>query len=90
MNSEPPPWPSSSCTTFQAWSGCPSGSVPIRRDRLAAEMGGRPDRAELRMDRSWRRGRDAASCLVSTRAASLPSLVSTTATLLRALAATRK
>ena len=29
MKSEPPPWPSSSCTTFQALSGCFSGSVPI-------------------------------------------------------------
>ena len=49
MKSEPPPWPSSVCTTFQACSGCFSGSVPMREIVLAAEMAGRPDRTELRM-----------------------------------------
>src|SRR5581483_10269969 len=30
MKSEPPPWPFSTCTGFQAYCGCPLGSVPIK------------------------------------------------------------
>ncbi|MCY1553398.1 hypothetical protein D9M68_898760 [compost metagenome] len=29
MNSAPPPWPASVCTTFQASLGCLTGSVPM-------------------------------------------------------------
>ncbi|MNL67759.1 hypothetical protein D3C87_1923820 [compost metagenome] len=89
MKSEPPPWPLMVCTTFHACAGCPAGSVPIRLmvsspRWLVAQTG--PNFGCMKL--APRPGCGVLPTSIS--AASLSSLVSTTAILSDALAATRK
>jgi len=88
-NSEPPPWPLSTRTTFQALSLCFSGSVPISVTfSLPSALVTHTGPYCLSVKLAPRPGCGILS--TSTKAASLCSLESITATLFDWLAAVRK